>query len=91
VATSFHTLVQALKILAGFAAVASLVITALYVHDRRQRVPGLLLPAAVLLMIVASMFDDSVLALTITGIGTVMAVAAAAITFRALRVPPSGQ
>lgn len=56
--TSPNTLVQALTLFAIVAATVSLVIAVLFVHDRRQRLPALLLPVGIICSIIGPMFSD---------------------------------
>jgi hypothetical protein len=85
VAASPNTLKNALVIFAGVMAVASLVITALFVQDRRQRTAGLLLSTGIILLLVGPMLGDDRAAVAVTGVATVLVVISAALNFRILR------
>ena len=64
-----------LRFIAGVLAVASLLMTVLYVRDRRQRAPGLLLSIGLICNIVGPLFHDSALEMAFLVISTVFVVA----------------
>lgn len=74
-----------LRIVAAVLAVGSLVLTVLYVHDRRQRTPGLLLSGGVTSLIVAPMLFDERTAVIISAIALVPIFISAAMNIRSMR------
>ncbi len=79
---------QALMIIAGVLAIGSLLITVLFVHDRRLRTSGLLLSGGLICMIFAPMFFDSRTAAIIGIVATIPIVISAAINLRSARARP---
>jgi hypothetical protein len=85
VATSPTTLMQGLTLFAGVMAVASLVITALFVHDKRHRVPGLLLSTGLVCLLVGPLFSDATMQVAVTGVAVLLVVVSGALSIRSLR------
>ncbi|MEO8337395.1 MAG: hypothetical protein ABI664_20630, partial [bacterium] len=81
-----NSLMQALSAIALVAAAASFLMTALFIHDR-QRMPGLMLSAGVIGLIVAPMLHDSGVSIAIVGIANVLIVISAVLFVRILRAP----
>jgi hypothetical protein len=85
VPTSLHMIVHTLTLSALVAAVASIVIAALFVHDRRQRVPALLLPVSIICSIVGRMFSDERVAIASACVALVLALMSIVLTIRLQR------
>ena len=87
-ATPPITLVQGLTLFAGVMAVASLVITAFFVHDRRHRLPGLLLSTSLICMLVGPLLSAGSLQIALICIAIVLVTISGALSLRSLRRPP---
>ncbi len=81
------TVTQVLTIFAAVLAVTSLVLTTLFVHDRRQRWPGLLISAGLICLLVEPMFRDSAIGIAIMVVAFVTTIASGMLSIRALRAP----
>jgi len=85
VAVSPHTLRNTFMILAGVLAVASLIGTAIFVRDRRQRTAGLLLSTSIILLLISPMLGDDRASIAVTVVATALTVISTALNFRILR------
>ena len=74
-----------LRIIAGVLAGASLLGTIFFVHDRRQRLPGILLSTGLIFSIVGPLFHNTAIEIALGVISTVLVVASGALYVRVLR------
>jgi uncharacterized membrane protein YjjP (DUF1212 family) len=70
-------------------AVASLMITALFVHDKRHRVPGLLLSTGLICLLVGPLFSDGTMQIAVTSVAILLVVVSGALSIRSLRSGPN--
>lgn len=73
---------QTLSIIAGVLAVASLLFTALFVHDRRQRTPSLMLGTGLICNIVNPFIHDETIRIAFIVISAVLVVASLVLFIR---------
>jgi uncharacterized membrane protein YjjP (DUF1212 family) len=85
VAASSLSLMQALTLFAGVLAVASLMITALFVHDRRHRLPGLLLSTGLICLLVAPLFSTGTIQIVVVSAAILLVAISGVLSLRSLR------
>ena len=82
---SLNTSMHPLSVIAGVLAVVSLLLAVLFVHERRQRLAGILLSVGLLCLIAAPMFGSSAVSVGLTGIATALVLLSAFLNIRLLR------